>query len=469
MSAFAPARNKAPMFAGVRARPGQKYAVEWVKKRLRAIYREARAAGRRSPLNEPAAHLYLLIATYVLDGRYISEPIPLQELVGVMHCESITVTRARKRLTAPDLGELKLIDGGQGKADVRFALVKMGGPLYAEQGGVTAASVAGTSITELEVDAGTSITESEATSIPKIEVGRQHRSQSWKLDADHYVPDLEEVDVPTSSDESVDVEENGSPQTQREILLDTVGYHDQHQADRFCEWWTTNYPKHNDGTLNVVRECDWEAAVTFFCLDVTEEQLREMAVACWAVESDSRANSDRSYIAQSDRSIRVMLQKTTFLQEEVKRLHRTAKQEADAKDAKHRRRADRDLPAHLERVLVRLGNALEQTSTTALSDQLAQIVAELSTADIADRRRVAARLEVLDAEMLQAARAAAAHLVQAQAEAEVADYRQRMTAEAYLRVLSAAVNRLVRERFQLPVLIWEYSDSSDESQEEATA
>jgi len=115
------------------------------------MHREARAAGRDSPLNEAAAHLYLLIATYVLDRRFISEPTPLQEFVGIMHCESITVTRARKRLRA--LGELRLIDGGQGKADVRFELAKMAGPFYAEKGGAAAASGAATSITESEVPA----------------------------------------------------------------------------------------------------------------------------------------------------------------------------------------------------------------------------------------------------------------------------------------------------------------------------
>jgi hypothetical protein len=287
---FTPPTNAAPAFAGVRARPGQKYAVEWVKKRLRKLYREARAAGHESPLNEAAAHLYLLIATYVLDRRYISEEIPLQELVGIMHCKSITVTRARKRLMALD--EVRLIDGGQGKAHVRFALAKMGGPLFAEHGGAAAVSAEATSIPEIEV-----------TSIPEIEV---LRSQSQRL----LTTSILEIEAAAST-YKVLVEEDPSSSESTE----------QNDVDRLVEWWIGNFPLHNGGALNTLRQCDWDAAV--FLLDqpgYTVQRVKALARILWAVTSDGHQNSDRWYIAQrSDRSLRTLQQKQNFLEHELAR------------------------------------------------------------------------------------------------------------------------------------------------------
>ena len=454
MSTFPPPRaNSAPAFAGARPGPGQKYAVEWVKKRLRAIHREARDAGRDSPLNEAAAHLYLLIATYVLDKQFISEPMRLQELASIMHCESITVTRARKRLR----DEVQLVDGGQGKAGVRFALVKMAGPLYAEQGGAVAGSDGATSIPESEVLRevlrsqsrklpATSISESEvlrsqrskyaATSIPQSEVATGHLMYP------------EEVGTSSTSHNAAEGAEAMMPAERRGAAALA---RDLHTVDLFCDWWPDAYRAHNRGVLNRVRPCDREAAETLIVgTGRTLERVQAMSIYCWTVKSDGHYQSDRWYIARTDRSICTVLTKETFLENEVVRLG------LDAPRDQHASESEQSTPfsAHRERVLARLRQSIA-AEATSLGELLAGIAEQISTLDVTDCERAAAQLEILDAEMLQAAhRAVDVDQLQAAADAELATCRSGMTNEAYQRARDAAIDRLVREQLRLPVLVW---------------
>lgn len=286
---FAAPTNSPPAFAGVRARPGQKFAVEWVKRRLREIHREAIAAGRPSPLNEPAAHLYLLLATYVLDRRFISESILVKEIPSIMHCDASTVKRARKLLTK-GLGDVQQIDGGQGKADVRFAFIRMAGPLYVEQGGATAGDRS-TSGTEPEVTWGA---QPEVRSADAEQLGAQSpkfdepRAQSPKYFAGSN--DLEEADPDFSSDQSA-------------------------QLDRFVEWWTVNYPVYMNGVLNRVRDADRNAA-SLLLEGRSLERVQAMSIKIWSLKRDrSRHDKNLSWVVdETDRSIRVLLEKASYIE-----------------------------------------------------------------------------------------------------------------------------------------------------------
>jgi hypothetical protein len=127
--------------------------------------------------------------------------------------------------------------------------------------------------------------------------------------------------------------------------------------------------------------------------------------------------------------------------------------------------AKRDsLPAHLDRAIARLTGLRAAVATSAAFDRrLDETVREL------DRTRAAAkqvrgeartaildRLAALDRELLDAAReeiddARRAELI-AEAQTEIAPFAARMTADARVRAIDAAFNRLLRDALGLPVI-----------------
>jgi len=122
------------------------------------------------------------------------------------------------------------------------------------------------------------------------------------------------------------------------------------------------------------------------------------------------------------------------------------------------------LPAHLERVVMRLTAARASGSLgddfDALIDRAA---AELDAARAragglrgTARQALLDRLAVLDAEIVGQARAtldeAARASLAREAESELAAFRAGMTPEAFARSLEAAIDRLVRERTRLPTI-----------------
>jgi hypothetical protein len=127
----------------------------------------------------------------------------------------------------------------------------------------------------------------------------------------------------------------------------------------------------------------------------------------------------------------------------------------------------RSLPAHLERVLVRLSSARASGALGGGFDEVIdRVSAELDAARAkAGGRRGAARaalverLETLDDELLQRARAAldlpTMTLLERDAEEELAAFRVGMAPEAFARARVRAVDRLVRERFGLPTIRYE--------------
>jgi hypothetical protein len=125
------------------------------------------------------------------------------------------------------------------------------------------------------------------------------------------------------------------------------------------------------------------------------------------------------------------------------------------------------LPAHLERVLLRLSSARARgTLGDAFDALIDRVSAELDEARAqaggvrgAARQSLMERLAGIDAEILQLARASldadAAAALGREADADLASFRTAMAAEAYARARHAAIDRLVRDRFGLPVIRFE--------------
>jgi len=122
------------------------------------------------------------------------------------------------------------------------------------------------------------------------------------------------------------------------------------------------------------------------------------------------------------------------------------------------------LPAHLERVLLRLSSA---RASGALGDAFDAVIDRVSSELDAARGRAGGlrgaarqalidRLAAVDAELLRMARAslAAADVAALAREAddELASFRSTMRADTYVRVREAAIDRLVRDRFGLPTV-----------------
>jgi hypothetical protein len=123
------------------------------------------------------------------------------------------------------------------------------------------------------------------------------------------------------------------------------------------------------------------------------------------------------------------------------------------------------LPAHLERVIARL-TVLRAGEDRALDPVLDDIVRELDAARVTSRNlrggardAFLQRLAVLDRGLIDAARARcdAATLKQlaAEADAELAPFRERMPADAYARSREACTDRGIRERLRLPIVAFD--------------
>jgi hypothetical protein len=122
------------------------------------------------------------------------------------------------------------------------------------------------------------------------------------------------------------------------------------------------------------------------------------------------------------------------------------------------------LPAHLQRVVLKLTSARAGgTLSAALDGVIDRVANELDAARAqagglrgAARQALVDRLTALDAEMLRVSRATLDETTRArlieEAEAELAPFAQRMAADAFGRARELAIDRLVRERFSLPTV-----------------
>jgi hypothetical protein len=129
--------------------------------------------------------------------------------------------------------------------------------------------------------------------------------------------------------------------------------------------------------------------------------------------------------------------------------------------------AGRSLPAHLERVLLRLSSSRARgTLGDAFDTLIDRVSTELDEARARAgglrgdaRHRLIERLAIIDADILQLARASlgadAAAALGREADGDLAAFRTAMPADAYARAREAAIERLVRDRCGLPVVRFE--------------
>jgi hypothetical protein len=138
-----------------------------------------------------------------------------------------------------------------------------------------------------------------------------------------------------------------------------------------------------------------------------------------------------------------------------------AANEAPSDDTSTPRRTG-SLPAHLDRVIARL-TAVRGGADRSLDDVVDRLIRELDTARAVAkglrgdaRAAFLERLQALDVELIDAARlqggAETLRQLEAEADQELAPFRDRMAREVYERSRRAAVDRLIRERRRLPVI-----------------
>jgi hypothetical protein len=139
-----------------------------------------------------------------------------------------------------------------------------------------------------------------------------------------------------------------------------------------------------------------------------------------------------------------------------------------AVDEAQARRRKRSLPEHLDRVCERV--TARRAGMTPPPPEFDAVLDAITTEAAAfrdlpgplrgeTRERITARLEELDRLMLEAARAQAdqadMQAMRREASEQLFPFRDRMPAETYQRAIESAVDRLVREREQLPTVSFE--------------
>jgi hypothetical protein len=86
----------------------------------------------------------------------------------------------------------------------------------------------------------------------------------------------------------------------------------------FLDWLVTTYPLHNQGAQPVVHpERDGAVVQSLFDAGFALQQLQAMTIAMWTITTDGDPTSHRSWIARSDRSLRVLRHKAQFLSRAV--------------------------------------------------------------------------------------------------------------------------------------------------------
>jgi hypothetical protein len=139
--------------------------------------------------------------------------------------------------------------------------------------------------------------------------------------------------------------------------------------------------------------------------------------------------------------------------------------EGEAGEESEGGRRHASLAAHLDRVVARL-TALRASGGLELGEVVDPVVSELDGVRAGAkglrgeaRRQLLDRLRTLDAHLLQATRSRVDGPTLAalgvEAEAELAAFRERMPAAAYAGAREACLDRLLRDRFKLPVVALE--------------
>ena len=136
--------------------------------------------------------------------------------------------------------------------------------------------------------------------------------------------------------------------------------------------------------------------------------------------------------------------------------------ETPQEDADLPQRRHGSLPAHLDRAIARL-TMVRGGDDRSLDEAVDRLVRELDAARAGvkgmrgdARTAFIDRLAVLDSELIDAARANSSvetmRQLEAEADVELAPFRDRLAPEVYERSRRAAVDRLIRERRRLPII-----------------
>jgi hypothetical protein len=139
--------------------------------------------------------------------------------------------------------------------------------------------------------------------------------------------------------------------------------------------------------------------------------------------------------------------------------------EEGAQEGETGRQKRGSLPAHLDRLVARL-TALRAGENRDLDVVLDDIVCELDAARAGARglrgearESFVERLRLLDSRLVQAARtacdAATLDRLAAEADAELAAFRSRLSADAYRQSREGCIDRLIRERARLPTIAFD--------------
>jgi len=121
------------------------------------------------------------------------------------------------------------------------------------------------------------------------------------------------------------------------------------------------------------------------------------------------------------------------------------------------------LPKHIDRVLTQTTNRLAlaepipgvHAALEGVVDQLERLRRSAGSARGTAREALLNRLVEIDRELLADARVAGAAMIadlEGEARAELAPFRTRLDPESYVAALAACIDRLVRDRFRLPIV-----------------
>lgn len=128
-------------------------------------------------------------------------------------------------------------------------------------------------------------------------------------------PDFEKVADQRSEEEVRTNTSTGTPPPAEEVRQSGGQHRPEHpDVPRFLAWAIETYPQHAHGAHLVLhRERDGHL-VHGLLEHYPLERLQAMTVQCWTLEADSDPMSHASWIARSDRSLRVLRHKAAFLE-----------------------------------------------------------------------------------------------------------------------------------------------------------
>jgi hypothetical protein len=239
------------------------------------------------PLVKGTAKFLLLVIAYFLKKNHHTTPkLPLRQLEEILGVDNSTVRRNRDLLCSPAV-EHELVRHVHGKKDC-YEMLRMQGRLFAVDG--------------------------------RFDYARNVRGSHRVIRAncaDRLV--VEDLGTSTGSPPASDL--TGRMRANCADPSDFVRL--LQQVHEFLEGWAGLYARANDGAQCTI-DLERDGAIVMELLQGpprrTLDRLKAMAVLLQQIGTDGRRDSDRDWIARSDRSIRVLRHKADFLDLEVVRI-----------------------------------------------------------------------------------------------------------------------------------------------------